>query len=258
MSAPEQPPGVGTYTTTSPVVVRAAQLTEDADWDAIATWCGGEHHVERDISDEYVSYLMVPGADDAGPAIASHGDWIIRGVTGLFFVKLPDEFAAIYRTAVDEQATPEQEARRVRGVVLDTLHRIIQEQGEISDDPDDIVSAAQTLWSALGVDAPAPRQVFREGDPKPDRPLTLLDREGDVAWHDPGDPDWDPYLRAYGPVVEIVIPDYAVAVAADEAARALPTSALGLPGGEPCAACLRKAAATVTFLHVAAPDRGGE
>ena len=103
MSTPEQQhPGVGTYTTTSPVLVHAVRLTEDADWDAIATWCGGEHHVERDISDEYVSYLMVPGPDDTGPAIASHGDWIIRGVTGLFFVKLPDEFAATYTPHTDQ------------------------------------------------------------------------------------------------------------------------------------------------------------
>lgn len=116
---------------------------------------------------------------------------------------------------------PEDAARKVRGVVIDTIAGYIRQHGEVSDDPDDVMSAASEIWTALGADGvEAPHRVFREGDPQPGYPTYLLDRDGDLMWNDPGEGDWGLYVRNYGPLVAFELPDYATAVAADEAARA--------------------------------------
>lgn len=84
---PDEQLGIRTYTTTSPILVKAVQLTEGADWDAIAAWCGGQ----VDVPDVHRSALVIPGI-----ATAVLDDWVIRGVTGSFFVRSPEEFAATY------------------------------------------------------------------------------------------------------------------------------------------------------------------
>jgi len=78
------------YTHTA--TVHAVQLTEDADWPAIATWCGGE--IENIGSDQVIR--------DIGPAgiSAYEGWWIIGGVTGQFFAVDEDDFAELYAPAI--------------------------------------------------------------------------------------------------------------------------------------------------------------
>ena len=53
-------------------VVEAVQLTDDADWDAIAAWCRGVHRVDFDVTGEACSRIVVPGSI----ADAYAGDWI--------------------------------------------------------------------------------------------------------------------------------------------------------------------------------------
>lgn len=53
-------------------VVEAVQLTDDADWDAIAVWCRGVHRVDFDVTGEACSRIVVPGSI----ADAYAGDWI--------------------------------------------------------------------------------------------------------------------------------------------------------------------------------------
>ena len=82
-----------------PVVIEAQQLTDGADWDAIAVWCGGFLHNTT---------FGVPGADPTtllkiktleGVMEAGEGDWIIRGVKGEFYPCKPDIFEATYEPA---------------------------------------------------------------------------------------------------------------------------------------------------------------
>jgi hypothetical protein len=80
-----------------PVVIDAVQLTDDADWQAIAKWCGGTLHSERDPSDEYDSWLTISTLE--GKMHAYEGDWIIRGVNGEFYPCKPDIFTKTYEPA---------------------------------------------------------------------------------------------------------------------------------------------------------------
>lgn len=75
-----------------PARVQAVRLTDNADWEAIAEWCGGEliNYAVGD-SGEYETKLIVPG-----PEFAEHGNWVLRGTTGHFFVCDNSAFAAAY------------------------------------------------------------------------------------------------------------------------------------------------------------------
>lgn len=128
-------------------------------------------------------------------------------------------------------ALPEDAARKVRGVVIDTLAAYIREHGEVSDDPDDVMSAASAVWTALGADGPLPpHRVFQDGEIVP-AGTCVLDEDGDVEYLD-DTADCDDYCiddcdcshpvrnGNRGPLVEVPIPDYDAAVAADAAARA--------------------------------------
>lgn len=99
--------GIRTYTTTSPILVKAVQLTEDADWEAIAAWCGGEL-VSLGIKPDgkHVYGIAVPQAGDGDSAVlARWNDWIISGVTGSYFVRSPEEFAATYTPVFNRPPT---------------------------------------------------------------------------------------------------------------------------------------------------------
>lgn len=61
--------------------VRAVQLTDDADWEAIAAWCGGTVEQRRDATDEYYGWLEIPRADGYPPMEAFEGDWVVRDDT---------------------------------------------------------------------------------------------------------------------------------------------------------------------------------
>lgn len=59
----------------------AQQLTDDADWEAIAAWCGGKLINHRDPSDEYFTELRI----DTGGGwywSAYLDDWVIRTADG--------------------------------------------------------------------------------------------------------------------------------------------------------------------------------
>lgn len=81
-----------------PVEVVAHQLTEDADWDAIAVWCNGRLvNRERADSGDYDTWLLI---DTLGGTIeAQEGDWIICGVACEFYPCTPDIFEATYDPA---------------------------------------------------------------------------------------------------------------------------------------------------------------
>jgi hypothetical protein len=69
--------GATLWRETMPPPRGAVRLTEDADWDAIATWCCGEHHLrEQGDSGEYESVLTVM-THSYGIVDALEGDWII-------------------------------------------------------------------------------------------------------------------------------------------------------------------------------------
>lgn len=64
--------------TTEPVMVEAVHLTDDADWEAIAAWCGAPPHPHRpgDLKDQ----IAVPTPD--GIDWAGVGDYVTRGAGG--------------------------------------------------------------------------------------------------------------------------------------------------------------------------------
>jgi hypothetical protein len=76
---------------TKPVEIEARQLTDDADWAAIATWCGTRPrpHTPGDLKDQ------LPVSTPAGVAWASIGDWIVKKSDEFEVVKR-DEFEATY------------------------------------------------------------------------------------------------------------------------------------------------------------------
>ena len=76
------------------VEIEAWQLTEDADWEAVAAWCGGVIRVGRDITDEAYSWLVIPTLE--GDMRGNEGDFIIRGVRGEFYPCKPDIFAVTH------------------------------------------------------------------------------------------------------------------------------------------------------------------
>lgn len=85
------PPGARTYTITPTPTVTAIQLTADADWQAIAEWCDGILAGRSVCPGQDVIELHVPGGDTA-----ETDDWVIRGLTGKFFVRRPDNFEDCY------------------------------------------------------------------------------------------------------------------------------------------------------------------
>lgn len=80
-----------------PVTIEAHQLTDDADWDEIATWCGGELVNHQDPSDEYTTTLVIHTLE--GDMRADEDDWIIKGVQGEFYPCKPEIFDATYEAA---------------------------------------------------------------------------------------------------------------------------------------------------------------
>jgi hypothetical protein len=98
------PAGTKWFHITPPVRVQAVQLTEDADWEAIARWCGGElvnHEVGDSGERETVLYLNKHD-DKVDRCAAWENSWIIKGVTGHFFTREHDEFIANYQPVDSE------------------------------------------------------------------------------------------------------------------------------------------------------------
>ncbi len=85
-----------------PVEVEAVQLTEDADWEQIAKWCGGKlSNMELANTGEYETLLYMQTLE-AKKHIACEGDWVIQGVRGEFYSCKPDIFEATYEPVEDE------------------------------------------------------------------------------------------------------------------------------------------------------------
>jgi hypothetical protein len=55
--------------------VQAVQLTDDADWEAIAAWCGGELHTVT-FNEDPETWLHLPGGHQG-----TTNDWVIRYAT---------------------------------------------------------------------------------------------------------------------------------------------------------------------------------
>lgn len=93
-----------------PVAIQAWQLTEDADWEAIADWCGGRLlNVEQGDSGEYETYLEIDTLE--GTMRAGLGDWVLRGVQGEFYPCRADIFEASYESTPPPQHADEPAVR---------------------------------------------------------------------------------------------------------------------------------------------------
>ncbi|WP_293785012.1 hypothetical protein [uncultured Aeromicrobium sp.] len=60
----------------------AVYLGDDADWDGIARWCGGDIETGRDISDEYYSWIVIPGFGQV-----HQGQWLMKHHDGSWSVR---------------------------------------------------------------------------------------------------------------------------------------------------------------------------
>jgi hypothetical protein len=79
-----------------PVRVQAVQLTEAADWEAIAAWCGGRLLHHTDITDEKETVLVVPTLH--GEVRAYEGQWVCKGPRDCWPVD-EETFAETYEIA---------------------------------------------------------------------------------------------------------------------------------------------------------------
>lgn len=92
------------------VHVEAIQLTDAADWEAIARWCGGElRNHEMADSGEYATTLRIPGTPHPPRFVsAGEGDWVVKTLDDLAMVLIwrPTEFVARYSAlATDSDST---------------------------------------------------------------------------------------------------------------------------------------------------------
>lgn len=60
----------------------AVHLSEEADWEAIAAWCGGSLGSTQDPSGEYAGYIDIPGVGCAGESC-----WITLAHDGTFRIR---------------------------------------------------------------------------------------------------------------------------------------------------------------------------
>ena len=78
--------------------VEAVQLTEDADWEAIAAWCGGRlvNHTGAPGA-EPVTFLELP---TRGEWDADLGNWVVKRGKGFFTSEEDEDFRAEYQPAI--------------------------------------------------------------------------------------------------------------------------------------------------------------
>lgn len=84
-----------------PVVIEAVQLTEDADWEQIAQWCGGylrNNAIAPGAHPE--TSLTIPTLE--GDHRAHEGDYVLRGVQGEFYPCRSDIFVATYEPTIEK------------------------------------------------------------------------------------------------------------------------------------------------------------
>jgi Phosphoribosyl-ATP pyrophosphohydrolase len=126
--------GATLWRETMPPPRGAVRLTEDADWDAIATWCCGEHHLrEQGDSGEYESVLTVM-THSYGIVDAIEGDWIIWERRG-FAVWEHGAFTANHQPAeAPPSASPEQMLREFHS--SKAIHGGLMPERPTADIPD--------------------------------------------------------------------------------------------------------------------------
>lgn len=118
-------------------VVEAVQLTADADWEAIAAWCGGE--VSEDVDE---GRIMSVGIDEA-----CEGDWIIL-VDEDFEVRWDSDVGNLYEPVPDLEGV----VGEIRQALEDTTPGPWEwcEDGESmwleNSDGTDVVRADQYEW----------------------------------------------------------------------------------------------------------------
>jgi hypothetical protein len=90
---------------TKPAEVEAVQLTEDADWEAIAEWCGGRVENRSTAPGmEPETVLVIP--TDTGEATATEGYWVICGTQGEYYPCLESVFERKYRWSSGDGVPP--------------------------------------------------------------------------------------------------------------------------------------------------------
>ena len=101
----ELPPLVQPWATNIAPTVWAVQLTDDADWEAVAAWVGGTVESSRDATDEYQSCITIPREGGGSPQVAHEDCWVIRNEAGGRIVAEP--------TFVDSGVVAEMRARQL-------------------------------------------------------------------------------------------------------------------------------------------------
>ena len=91
----------------------AVYLGDDADWDGIAAWCGGDIETGRDVNDEYYSWIVIPGF---GPV--HQGQWLVKHHDGSWSVRAeveaPSEQSLATLRAEGERVAAERIAEAAR------------------------------------------------------------------------------------------------------------------------------------------------
>jgi hypothetical protein len=133
-----------------PVAVEAVQLTADANWYAIAGWCGGWVRATRGES----RVLVVP--TDTGWSEATEGYWIICGTQGEFYPCLDSVFRRKYVSASDERAWDEAVAitatRETWQGIVNSIYQAKQEYATSPGEEAAFDADAALIENALGAD----------------------------------------------------------------------------------------------------------
>lgn len=82
--------------------VEAVQLTADADWEAIAEWCGGSRTVRwaNKLDGGKQAYDLIVFRQNGVTEMAAQGDWIVKDQQGFYVVdELDGDFEPIAQDA---------------------------------------------------------------------------------------------------------------------------------------------------------------
>jgi DNA-binding XRE family transcriptional regulator len=235
---PCPPPGVTYWRPRQPV--EAVRLTGEADWDAVAAWCGGE--VRRAGDGTGADWVLVPCSGVS--RVAHEGDWVVRA--GDAFTVMGDGAFAAF-AASHEPVPPAAGPAVPAGPVMDLLEaawRLIGAASSRMSDPDDRTAAGwredAARWRDRYEAAARSHAASREAEPGAGLDMAvLLERAyGLLAWDrgsfSPG--SWDLLARRWAE-------GYASLVAT-----------LGEPGDEPSPEQAQLAVAVAALRRLALDD----
>lgn len=115
--------------------VRAVQLTEDADWEAIAAWCGGRLINHRGPDDEYTTELRL---EPSGLG-AFQGDWIVR-----------NGYGGVHIVSGDTWPFGEQKTTTTALVDRDVLQELRDDRDGLLAQPDELRAENSRLANLVG------------------------------------------------------------------------------------------------------------